>query len=165
MKSPRMTGNSSVCPFPARPLESVMFLLDTDVISALRRRDRNPELVLWLDTQRTTDLYLSVVTVGRDRAGHHSATAARSFIRPRASHLAGPSPGLVRRPNCPNRHRHRTPLGSVVGNPWTLGSRPAYRRHSPRTRPDRHHPQRPPLRSNWSPGNQSLRMDVLVHLS
>ena len=41
-----------------------MFLLDTDVLSALRRRDRNPEMVRWLETQRTADLYLSIVTVG-----------------------------------------------------------------------------------------------------
>lgn len=41
-----------------------MFLLDTDVLSLLRRRDRNPELVGWMEGQRTTDLYLSVVTVG-----------------------------------------------------------------------------------------------------
>ena len=46
-----------------------MFLLDTDVLSALRRRDRNPELVRWLDTQRTIDLYLSVVTVGEIEKG------------------------------------------------------------------------------------------------
>ena len=41
-----------------------MFLLDTDVLSALRRRERNPEIARWVGTQRTTDLYLSVVTVG-----------------------------------------------------------------------------------------------------
>ena len=40
------------------------FLLDTDVLSALRRRDRNPEIVRWLESQRTSDLYLSVVSVG-----------------------------------------------------------------------------------------------------
>jgi predicted nucleic acid-binding protein len=41
-----------------------MFLVDTDVLSALRRRERNPETVRWVERQRTTDLYLSVVTVG-----------------------------------------------------------------------------------------------------
>ena len=46
-----------------------MFLLDTDVLSALRRRDRNPELVRWVETQRTPDLYLSVVTVGEVERG------------------------------------------------------------------------------------------------
>ena len=41
-----------------------MFLLDTNVLSALRRRERNPEAVRWVAAQRTTDLYVSVVTVG-----------------------------------------------------------------------------------------------------
>ena len=46
-----------------------MFLLDTDVLSALRRRDRNPVMVRWLETQRTADLYLSIVTVGEIERG------------------------------------------------------------------------------------------------
>ena len=41
-----------------------MFLLDTDVLSALRRRDRNPETVRWMESQRTSDMYICVVTVG-----------------------------------------------------------------------------------------------------
>ena len=47
----------------------MMFLIDTDVLSALRRRERNPELVRWVAAQRTTDLYLSVVTVGEIERG------------------------------------------------------------------------------------------------
>ena len=46
-----------------------MFLLDTDVLSALRRRERNPEAVLWVENQRTTDLHISVVTVGEIERG------------------------------------------------------------------------------------------------
>ena len=46
-----------------------MFLLDTDVLSALRRRDRNPETVRWLETQRTSDMHISVVTVGEIERG------------------------------------------------------------------------------------------------
>ena len=46
-----------------------MFLLDTDVLSALRRRERNPKLARWVETQRTADLYLSVVTVGEIERG------------------------------------------------------------------------------------------------
>lgn len=46
-----------------------MFLLDTDVLSALRRRDRNPMLVRWVEEQPTTDLYISVVTVGEVERG------------------------------------------------------------------------------------------------
>ena len=46
-----------------------MFLLDTNVLSALRRRERNPEAVRWVAAQRTTDLYVSVVTVGEIERG------------------------------------------------------------------------------------------------
>ena len=58
-----------------------MFLLDTDVLSTLRRRERNPEAVRWLESQRTVDLYLSVVTVGEIEQGivqqqrHHPSFA------------------------------------------------------------------------------------------
>ena len=45
------------------------FLLDTDVLSALRRRDRHPEAEQWLAAQQTSDLYLSVVTVGEIHRG------------------------------------------------------------------------------------------------
>ena len=45
------------------------FLLDTDVISALRRRERNPGVVRWVESQRTADLHLSVVTVGEIEKG------------------------------------------------------------------------------------------------
>ena len=46
-----------------------MFLLDTDVLSALRRGDRNPEVVHWVEKQRTEDLHISVVTVGEIERG------------------------------------------------------------------------------------------------
>ena len=46
-----------------------MFLLDTDVLSALRRRERNPAIVRWVETQRTADLYISEVTVGEIERG------------------------------------------------------------------------------------------------
>ena len=46
-----------------------MFLLDTDVVSLLRRQDRHPSAVRWLEAQRPSDLYLSVVTVGEVERG------------------------------------------------------------------------------------------------
>ena len=46
-----------------------MFLLDTDVLSALRRRDRNPNAVRWVEAQPTSDMYISVVTVGEVERG------------------------------------------------------------------------------------------------
>ena len=61
-----------------------MFLLDTDVLSALRRRERNPQAVRWVQGQRTTDLYISVVTVGEIERGitqqqRHNAAFARDL--------------------------------------------------------------------------------------
>ena len=46
-----------------------MFLIDTDVLSALRRRERHPGVVGWLSRQRTADLYLSVVSVAEIERG------------------------------------------------------------------------------------------------
>ena len=46
-----------------------MFLLDTDVLSALRRRERNHGAVRWVEAQRTADIYISVVTVGEIERG------------------------------------------------------------------------------------------------
>ncbi len=46
-----------------------MFLIDTDVLSALRRRARNPEVTQWIETQRSTDLFLSVISIGEIERG------------------------------------------------------------------------------------------------
>ena len=46
-----------------------MYLIDTDVLSALRRRHRNPDVVRWIESQRMADLYISVVTVGEIERG------------------------------------------------------------------------------------------------
>ena len=46
-----------------------MFLLDTDVLSALRRRERQPAVTRWLEAQQTLDLYLSVISVGEITRG------------------------------------------------------------------------------------------------
>ncbi len=46
-----------------------MYLIDTDILSALRKPDRNPRTVGWISAQRAADLYLSVVTVGEIERG------------------------------------------------------------------------------------------------
>ena len=46
-----------------------MFLMDTNVVSALRRPDRHPAPTLWLQAQRASDVYLSVVTLGEIERG------------------------------------------------------------------------------------------------
>ena len=61
-----------------------MFLIDTDVMSALRRRERSPGVARWISDQRTTDLYLSVVSVveverGIVRQQHRDPVFARTL--------------------------------------------------------------------------------------
>ncbi len=46
-----------------------MFLLDTDVLSLLRRRERNPAVARWVAKQRTADLHISVTSVGEIERG------------------------------------------------------------------------------------------------
>ncbi len=41
-----------------------MFLIDTVTLSELRRRQRDPAVVAWFERQRTTDLFLSVISIG-----------------------------------------------------------------------------------------------------
>jgi predicted nucleic acid-binding protein len=46
-----------------------MFLIDTVALSELRRRERDPRVVAWFERQRTTDLFLSVITIGEIERG------------------------------------------------------------------------------------------------
>lgn len=46
-----------------------MFLVDTDILSLLRRRDRHPDVAHWLEARRTVDLHLSVITIGEIERG------------------------------------------------------------------------------------------------
>lgn len=46
-----------------------MFLLDTVVLSELRKRDRNPSLVTWIAGQKAADLFVSVITIGEIQRG------------------------------------------------------------------------------------------------
>lgn len=46
-----------------------MYILDTNVLSAIRRPDRAPQVHAWLKTKPDTDLYLSVITLGEIERG------------------------------------------------------------------------------------------------
>lgn len=46
-----------------------MYLLDTDVISSLRRPERSPRVVAWLNARDPAELYLSVLTIGEIERG------------------------------------------------------------------------------------------------
>lgn len=46
-----------------------MYLIDTMTISELRRRQRDPSVVAWIEQQRPTDLFLSVISIGEIERG------------------------------------------------------------------------------------------------
>lgn len=46
-----------------------MFVLDTNVISALRRPDRAPRVAAWLTAKPEAELFLSVITLGEIERG------------------------------------------------------------------------------------------------
>lgn len=46
-----------------------MYLLDTNVLSALRRPDRAPQIADWLRTKAEDQLFISVVTIGEIERG------------------------------------------------------------------------------------------------
>ena len=46
-----------------------MYLLDTNVISAVRRPDRAPQVARWLRGKAEADLFLSVITLGEIERG------------------------------------------------------------------------------------------------
>ncbi|MCV2866386.1 type II toxin-antitoxin system VapC family toxin [Defluviimonas sp. WL0075] len=46
-----------------------MYILDTNVISAVRRPDRAPQVAAWLKGRAEQDLFLSVITLGEIERG------------------------------------------------------------------------------------------------
>jgi predicted nucleic acid-binding protein len=46
-----------------------MYLIDTDVLSALRRPERVPEVAAWLNGKPEQELFLSVITIGEIERG------------------------------------------------------------------------------------------------
>lgn len=53
------------------------YLLDTCVISELVAKRPNPSVVTWIDTQRSTDLHLSVITIGEIAKGASKLAPSR----------------------------------------------------------------------------------------
>jgi toxin FitB len=47
----------------------VSFLLDTVILSELRKKDRHPGVVQWVQSTRASDLFISVVTIGEIEKG------------------------------------------------------------------------------------------------
>jgi predicted nucleic acid-binding protein len=65
-----------------------MYLLDTNVVSALRRPAPHPAPAAWLTDQRPSDLYMSVVTIAEIERGVAGQTSQDStFARELAAWL------------------------------------------------------------------------------
>jgi tRNA(fMet)-specific endonuclease VapC len=47
----------------------MIYLLDTNVISELIKKQPNPTVIQWVDEQNPTHVYLSVITIGEIRKG------------------------------------------------------------------------------------------------
>ena len=46
-----------------------MYLIDTVVLSELRKPQRDVRLITWMERQRTTELFVSVITIGEIERG------------------------------------------------------------------------------------------------
>jgi predicted nucleic acid-binding protein len=46
-----------------------MYLIDTVVLSELRKPQRDPAVVAWFEQQRTTDLFVSIISIGEIERG------------------------------------------------------------------------------------------------
>ena len=58
-----------------------MFLIDTMVLSELRRRERDPGVVAWISSQRHEDCFLSVVSIGEiERGIARKRVADQAFV-------------------------------------------------------------------------------------
>ena len=57
------------------------YLVDTNVISELRRRDPDPNVVKWFEERPATALFLSVLTLGEIRKGIELVTDCRRKLR------------------------------------------------------------------------------------
>jgi predicted nucleic acid-binding protein len=59
-----------------------MFLIDTVTLSELRRRQRDPVVVAWFERQRTSNLFLSVISIGEiERGGARAIQALPARLR------------------------------------------------------------------------------------
>ena len=72
-----------------------MFLIDTNVVSALRRPERHLAPTLWLQQQRPSDIFLSVVTIGEIERGIAQQTPRNRDFHKLSDRLASGSEYLV----------------------------------------------------------------------
>lgn len=65
-----------------------MYLVDTDVLSELRKRKRNPNVVAWFGAAVSTDLFVRTITIGEIELGiERRRTTNPGFAQPLADWL------------------------------------------------------------------------------
>jgi predicted nucleic acid-binding protein len=57
-----------------------MYLLDTDVLSELRKRRRDPNVIAWIGSVAPADLFLSVMTIAEIERGLERQRAANAVF-------------------------------------------------------------------------------------
>jgi len=62
------------------------YLIDTNVLSELRRKEPNPGVVAWFEERPATTLYVSVLTLGEIRKGIEALGQGKR--KPQAAGLA-----------------------------------------------------------------------------
>lgn len=67
--APQHDGGGASKGDPARKLDGLMYLLDTDVLSELRKRKCNPGVATWFGTIQDSELFLSAVTIAEIEQG------------------------------------------------------------------------------------------------
>ena len=91
-----------------------MYLLDTDVVSALRRPERHPAAISWLEAQSPSAVYLSVVTLGElERGIARQVTRDPDFARDLAQWCQGIQAWFADR-ILPVDTRHGAPMGPAL---------------------------------------------------
>ncbi len=106
-----------------------MYLLDTVILSELRKRQRDPGVVAWVEHQRSTDLFVSVISIGEIERGIALQLAKdASFARALAAWLDRVLALYADRilPFDLNAARRWGGLSAAIGNAFAgLGSLPA----------------------------------------
>jgi len=57
------------------------YLIDTNVLSELRRKEPNPRVVAWFEERPATTLYISVLTLGEIRKGIESLGKSKRKLK------------------------------------------------------------------------------------
>lgn len=118
------------------------------MLSSLRRRDRHPRVAAWVEAQRGSELYVSIVTIGevergieRQRVKAPAFAAALATWLDRVLALYGERVLPFDRAAARRWGRLSAAVGNDGADLMIAGDRA-------RARPHRCHPQRPPLRAD-----------------